>query len=49
MEIKEISGDKERFMDLLLLGDEQENMVLKYLERGVLFALYDPDLKRSVS
>lgn len=32
-------------MDLLLLADEQESMVLKYLERGELFALYDTDLK----
>ncbi|ULQ58651.1 GNAT family N-acetyltransferase [Brucepastera parasyntrophica] len=45
MEIKTISENKEDFMDLLLLGDEQENMVKKYLERGELFALYDNDLK----
>jgi ribosomal protein S18 acetylase RimI-like enzyme len=32
-------------MDLLLLGDEQESMVKKYLYRGELFALYDDDLK----
>jgi len=32
-------------MDLLLLGDEQENMIQKYLDRGELFALYDGDLK----
>lgn len=32
-------------MDLLLLGDEQESMIHKYLERGELFALYDTDLK----
>jgi ribosomal protein S18 acetylase RimI-like enzyme len=32
-------------MDLLLLADEQENMVHKYLYRGELFALYDDDLK----
>lgn len=45
MEIKKITEDKERFMDLLLLGDEQESMILKYLGRGELFALYDTDLK----
>lgn len=45
MEIKKITEDKEQFMSLLLLGDEQENMIRKYLERGELFALYDPDLK----
>jgi GNAT superfamily N-acetyltransferase len=45
MEIKKITEDKEQFMDLLLLGDEQENMIRKYLDRGDLFALYDPNLK----
>ena len=45
MEIKKIEKDKDRFMGLLLLGDEQENMILKYLDRGDLFALYDPDLR----
>ncbi len=45
MEIKEILENKERFMDLLLLGDEQESMVKKYLYRGKLFALVDEDLK----
>jgi GNAT superfamily N-acetyltransferase len=29
----------------LLLADEQENMIDKYLEDGDLFALYDDDLK----
>ena len=32
-------------LDLLLLADEQENMIDKYLEGGTLFALYDRDLK----
>jgi GNAT superfamily N-acetyltransferase len=45
MEIRQIDKDKEEFMDLLLLGDEQESMVKKYLYRGELFALYDNDLK----
>lgn len=45
MEIKKIIADKEQFMDLLLLADEQESMINKYLERGELFALYDTDLK----
>jgi GNAT superfamily N-acetyltransferase len=45
MEIKKINENKEHFMDLLLLGDEQESMVEKYLHRGELFALYDNDLK----
>ena len=45
MEIIRITENKESFMDLLLLGDEQENMVKKYLYRGELFVLYDDDLK----
>ena len=27
------------------MGDEQESMIHRYLERGELFALYDNDLK----
>jgi GNAT superfamily N-acetyltransferase len=45
MEIKTIIKNKEAFMDLLLLGDEQESMVKKYLDRGALYTLYDNDLK----
>lgn len=45
MEIKKITKNKDVFMDLLLLGDEQENMINKYLHTGDLFALYDNDLK----
>ena len=45
MEIKTIVENKEGFMDLLLLADEQEEMIKKYLYRGELFALYDEDLK----
>ena len=46
MEILEVKDNKEQYMDLLLLGDEQENMIAKYLQRGKLFALYeDYDLK----
>ncbi|MFR9152056.1 MAG: GNAT family N-acetyltransferase, partial [Hungatella sp.] len=41
MEIKRIEENKKQFMDLLLLADEQESMIDKYLERGDLFALYD--------
>lgn len=45
MEIKNITENKKKFMDLLLLADEDELMIDKYLERGDLFALYDSDLK----
>jgi len=45
MKIKQITDNKEQYMDLLLIADEQENMIKKYLNRGDLFALYDDDLK----
>lgn len=45
MEIKKVTENKDDFMDLLLLGDEQENMIKKYLYIGDLLALYDDDLK----
>jgi GNAT superfamily N-acetyltransferase len=45
MEIKKITLNKKQFLDLLLLADEQEDMIDKYLERGDMFALYDGDLK----
>jgi len=45
MKIQKFSANKKQFLDLLLLADEQESMIDKYLERGDLFALYDDDLK----
>ncbi|MBN1499809.1 MAG: GNAT family N-acetyltransferase [Spirochaetes bacterium] len=45
MEIMKITENKDELMDLLLMGDEQENMIKKYLYEGDLFALYDNDLK----
>ena len=45
MEIKIVENNKKDFFDLLLLADEQESMIDKYLARGTLFALYDNGLK----
>ena len=45
MEILKIKENKKEFLDLLLLGDEEEKMIDNYLENGELFALYDDDLK----
>jgi len=45
MRIEKIIKNKKQFLDLLLLADEQENMIEKYLSKGDLFALYDEDLK----
>ena len=48
MQIELIKDNKLRFLDLLLLGDQQENRVNKYLDYDDLFALYDNDLKMFV-
>ena len=45
VEIKIVNEDKKQFLDLLLLADESESMIDKYLERGELFALCDDGLK----
>ena len=45
MNVAIINENKKDFLDLLLLADEQEDMIDKYLGRGTLFALYDGDLK----
>ena len=45
MKIERIIENKKQFLDLLMLADEQENMIDKYLPSGDLFALYDGDLK----
>ena len=41
MEIREIREHKKRFLALLLLGDEQESMIDRYLERGTMYVLDD--------
>jgi RimJ/RimL family protein N-acetyltransferase len=43
--IRLITENKKDFLPLLLLGDEQESQIDKYLERGDMFALYDDNLK----
>jgi len=45
IEIVKIKENKKRFLDLLLLADEEEKMIDKYLNTGEMFALYDQDLK----
>ena len=45
MRIEKITNNKKQYLDLLLLADEQEDMIDKYLEDGDMFALYDDDLK----
>lgn len=40
-----IQQDKKRFLDLLLLADEQEDMIDRYLESGELWTLDDNGVK----
>ena len=48
MKVEQVFSDRKRFLDLLLLADEQEDMIDRYLERGDMFALYDEDKLRAV-
>ena len=43
--VKIADNDKTKYMDLLIIADEQINMIEKYLYRGDMFALCDDDLK----
>lgn len=45
MEIKEIKNQKKKYLDLLLLADEQESMIDRYLDRGTMYVLYDSSVK----
>lgn len=47
-EIRQILRHKKRFLDLLLLADEQESMIDLYLERGEMFALYDQNILKAI-
>lgn len=41
--IYEITSNKTDYMELLLLGDEQEEMIMKYLDRGRLYVMKKDD------
>jgi GNAT superfamily N-acetyltransferase len=45
MEITQVKENKKKYIELLLLADEQESMVDKYLGRGEMFALNDNGVK----
>lgn len=45
MEISEIKENKKQYIELLLLGDEQESMLDRYLERGTMYVLNDDGIK----
>lgn len=48
IEIRIIRENKRRFLNLLLLADEQPEMIDRYLDRGELFALYDNGVLKSI-
>ena len=45
MKIIEVKENKKRYLDLLLLADEQENMIDRYLEFGRMYVLDDNGVK----
>lgn len=45
MNFEKVTGNKKAYLDLLLLADEQENMIDRYLERGEMFLLTDGDVR----
>lgn len=45
MEIIEVTENKKDHLALLLLADEQEEMIDRYLERGTMYVLEDEGIK----
>ena len=45
MKIKEIKENKKQFLPLLLLADEQEDMIDRYLDKGTMYVLDDDGVK----
>ena len=45
MEIRKVEKDKKKYLALLLLADEQEDMIDRYLERGTMYVLEDGEVK----
>ena len=43
MEFVQIKENKKRYLELLLLADEQEDMIDRYLGKGEMFVLLDPE------
>ena len=45
MTITKVTGNKKANLDLLLLADEQEDMIDRYLDRGTMYILEDHGVK----
>ena len=45
MKIYEVTRDKKQYLPLLLLADEQEDMIERYIDRGTMYVLDDNGVK----
>ncbi len=45
LKIKKVLKNKKQYLDLLLLADEQEDMIDRYLERGTMYVLDNNGIK----
>ena len=45
MNTRQITNHKKQYLELLLLGDEQESMIDRYLEKGEMYVLEDHGVK----
>lgn len=45
MKIIEVAENKKQYLDLLLLADEQEDMIDRYLDKGKMYVLDDNGIK----
>ena len=43
LQIRRVTTDKKRYLPLLLIGDEQESMIDRYLDRGEMFVMVDSE------
>ena len=41
MEIRQITEDKDNYLEMLLIADPQENMIRRYLDKSDMFVLED--------
>ena len=41
MRIRQITGNKKKYLPLLLIGDEQESMIDRYLNCGDMFGMFN--------
>ena len=49
IEIRQVTENKKAYLELLLLADEQESMIDRYLDRGTMYVLEDDGVKARIS